>query len=187
MKQSNNNGKTVKYYLYILLICFLHLSCSREDKDVRILKKISKDYVTAFSSEFERVTRIFKENSIVIVILQMDRYRNLSTLYPDYSIYVFFYTNDLKSNIENNEIPSKLFYVKDYPVALYSDHIPPMKKSDIPESVFRKKNEGTWVDDGCDWYVVICKKNHKYKVLPNPYLQPDSVIFGQGLKDFSCD
>ena len=187
MKQSKANKESVKGCLCVLLLVFFLSSCSREDKDVKILKKVSKDYVTAFSNDFESAIKSLKENSIVVEIRETDPEEYLSLRYPNYSIYVFLYVNDFDRDIKRGEIPSKLFYVKGYPVALYSNHLPAMKRSDIPESVFRKKEEGIWVDDGCTWYVVICKKSHKYKVLPDPYLQPDSVIFGQGLKDFSCD
>lgn len=173
--------------LCILLSIFFLYSCSREDKDVRILKKVSKDYVTTFSDSFKIPLARFKENTIVVIIDELDKNDPLVSAYPDYTIYSFFYSTIFDSRVERDELPSRFFYVKDYPVALYSSRLPPIKKSEIPQSVYRKPTSGSWVDDGCDWYVVICKKTHKYKVLPNPYLKPDSIIFGQGLKDFKCD
>ena len=181
------NRQCIKYKLCILLVFFTFFSCTQEDKDVKIIKKVSGEYVKAFSGEIKDALEYFKENSMAVIVEELGKKDSLVLSYPDYSIYVCFYTNAIDRRLKRSYLLSRLFYVDGYPVALYTDRLPAMKESNIPKKVYRKVKGDILVDDGNTWYLVICKRTHKYKVLPDPYLEPDSIIFKRGLKDFSCD
>lgn len=151
---------------------------------MKILKKVSKEYVTTFSYDFKQVIKTYNENTIVVIIKELGKDHPISISYPDYSIYAFHYTMAFDLDVAGSNLPSKMFDAKGYPVAFYSDRFPVIDKDKIPKSVYRKVQGDIWVDDGSAWYVFICKTGKKYKIIPDPYLEPESELFGRSLKDF---
>lgn len=181
--------KTLRRFVCNLLcitfiICFL-LGCGREDKDVKILKKVSKEYVTTY--DFSWGLKSLPGGKVVVLVEEIGKDYPLALSYPDYSIYVLYYTLAFCDHMVRSDLPSRLFYIKGYPVAFYSDRFPAMDKNKIPKSIYPSLDGGRLVDDGSAWYVFICKTTSKYKVLPNPNMELTQVLFERGLKDFSCN
>ncbi|WP_106830742.1 hypothetical protein [Parabacteroides pacaensis] len=199
--------KIDKYICFCLFIGIL-FSCgySPKEKDEMILKKVMSNYIVKFKNEAKETIkqREKQHDSIRIKELQEETkdvifyIRTKSSLFPDssfidstlkavtypyMSLYVFYCMNWYGEN-ELAPPPSKLFYVRGYPVLLYDPEIPPMKSEDIPLSIKNPRKEEWGSED--EWLVGICKKTHKYIVIHDSFINGNDTTIKK-LNAFSCD
>lgn len=168
--------------LFLLLITATgFISCKKTSPEEKVIKKALKTYIEYFEEDFKGM--ISKEGVNNIIIDLNDKYLAPadSIPHPDYDIYCISHSNKYDNSMG---IPSKIFYVDEYPVMLYKKKSPPMDKTKIPKKLYKNKDGSYWISDS-DWFLVICKKNNKYELTQNPYI--DQTLLDPKFRKFFCE
>ena len=185
----------MRNYLLIILVLSIGYSCSGKEKsEDAILRKVTRDYIKAFSDRFDNaivmeemldnIHIIIKEESNdTINELSLMREEECSdTINHNLRLYSIFYANSF--SYINSEKLSRIWKEGKYYVLFYSLHGPYLKDEDIPKELQRVSNP-RFSEEDTEWVIAICDKNMKYRVIPNPYYLPFNCI--EELNNFSCE
>lgn len=183
----------MKNYILLSLIFWVGYSCiGREKTEETILRKVTRDYIKAFSDQFPETIvmedmldnihiLIWEESLDVNNVLQFKE-ECKDSINSDLRLFTIFYGNSYSDvNIENL---SRIWKEGKYYVLFSSLQGPYLNEEVIPKEL-QRVSDHRLIKEDTEWLVAICKKNMKYKVIPNPYSLPPNCI--EELNNFKCE